>query len=158
MSIRTVSVSDVSDVRVFVDRCKPLTLHTAVTYGVLFRNFSELCFVFEDNERIIGFLAALRGTSHSDAVYVWQLGVSADMRGQGISHKLLDALAQSSKSIGISKLHVGIEPSNDVSLKVFESYARKQNQSLKEIGQVDFADELSRSDEVDVVWELSLND
>jgi diaminobutyrate acetyltransferase len=128
--IRNVCASDVSEIRKLVKACEPLTLHTAITYGVLFRSFPDTCFVVETSGQLSGFISSIRGTAHPEAIYVWQIGVIPSERGKGLSFQLIDSVAIAARRIGCSLLQVGIEPSNDQSLSVFRAYARKKGQLL----------------------------
>lgn len=155
--IRNIRPSDLSSVRKLVQECQPLTLHTAVTYGVLFRHFPDTCFVAEESGTLIGFISAIRGTAHDNAIYVWQIGVIPAARGKGLSHKLIDAVAGAARHVSCSTLQVGIEPSNDLSLEVFRAYARKNNTNLSEVDRVEFNDEITGISECDIVWEMPLS-
>ena len=155
-TLRNAGTEDVSLVRQFVDNCKPLTVHTAVTYAVLFRLFPELCFIAENEDQIVGFASAIRGTSESDAVYCWQIGVLPEFRGTGLARELVEARLAAGKTMGCKLGQVGIEPGNDISLKLWQKVAKAQGKELREAGSLSFADELTGSTEFDIIWELEL--
>lgn len=154
--IRNVCPSDVSKVRKLVQACEPLTLHTAVTYGVLLRSFPDTCFVAETSGELSGFISSVRGTAHPEAIYVWQIGVVPSARGKGLSLRLIDSVAMAANRIGCSVLQVGIEPSNDHSLSVFRAYAHRKGESLTQVDRVDFDDEISGISEHDIVWQMPI--
>lgn len=116
MQIRNVTPADLSTVRKFVAECHPLTLHTAVSYAILFRLFPDLCFVAEEAGSIVGFASALRGNKYHEAVYCWQLGVAPKYRGAGLAARLVQARIDAARALGCRKIQVGIEPSNAQSL------------------------------------------
>lgn len=155
--IRNVVPLDISPVRKLVQACVPLTLHTAVTYGVLFRHFADTCFVAEHSGKLIGYISGVRGTSHSNAIYLCQIGVVPSARRKGLAHELIDAVVVAARCLGCTALQVGIEPSNAISLSVFRAYARKKDTALTEIDRIDFTDEISGISEYDTVWEMPIH-
>jgi L-2,4-diaminobutyric acid acetyltransferase len=154
--ISTVNVQDVSGVRKFVDSCNPLTLHTAVTYALMFDLSPDLCFVAESNGEIVGFASSIIGTKDRDALYCWQVGVHPDHRGSGLAERLIDSRIEAGRSAGCTKVQVGIEPSNKVSLGLWQKVAKKLGKELQEVRKVSFNDELSGGEEYDVVWEMDI--
>jgi L-2,4-diaminobutyric acid acetyltransferase len=104
MQIRTCTPGDIQQVRHFVGQCKPLGVHTGYTYWVLFHNFSETCFVIEEEGKIVGYVSGMKSGTLPDVFFVWQIGVAEEMRGKGYSYLLLEEILEAAKKMRCTKL------------------------------------------------------
>lgn len=80
-----------------------------------------------------------------DDYFCWQVGVDDDYRGRGIARRLLDFV-----TIPYENVQATVTPSNNASMSLFESYARRHNKEIdkrvlfekKYFGKLDHEEEL----------------
>ena len=119
-------------------RSPPLDIHTPYTYWVLCHMFGSGCFVALDDEVPVGFVTSV---AEGERALLWQVGVVPSHRGRGISHLLIDAVAEFSRASRLSTVEFSIDPANANSLGTFGSYARKHGLPFDRVGEVDLSDE-----------------
>lgn len=93
------------------------------TYHMFSHFFQEACVVAEVDGRVAGFIAGFRPPDRPDAVFVWQIAVSTEHRGQGIAAAMLHGLFQR-LSPDVQFLEATVTPSNEASQRTFRKVAR----------------------------------
>jgi len=117
---------------------KVLEVNTGYCYLVYCKHFGQDgCIVAErvneDNEReIVGYVQGYRPPTHRDTVFVWQIGVSETVRGQGIGGVMLKELFNRVSLDGVRYLEATVTPSNLPSRKLFRGFARDMNTKCEE--------------------------
>ncbi|MCB9730581.1 MAG: diaminobutyrate acetyltransferase [Deltaproteobacteria bacterium] len=102
-----------------------LEANSCYAYMLLCTHFADTCLVAERDGRGVGFVAAYRPPTHPDAVFVWQVGVSAEARGQGLGKRLLHALLRSPGCRDVHFLEATVGSSNVASQRLFRAVARE---------------------------------
>ena len=156
MIIRNCTVGDVDRVRRFVDTCKPLDLHTPFTYWALFNYSSNLCFIIEENEDVIGFVSGIRSSVEKDIVYLWQIGVSKDQRGKNYSSVLIENFIGSVSSLNCNKIQVSIDLNNEASYNTFLKYTKEHSYNFKKVGEVKYRDTLTDKNEYEIMYQIEM--
>ncbi|MEZ4240076.1 MAG: diaminobutyrate acetyltransferase [Myxococcota bacterium] len=67
--------------------------NSAYAYAILFLHHARACAVAVADDHVAGFVLGYRVPDRPDTQFVWQIGVDADFRGQGIGGRLLRWLA-----------------------------------------------------------------
>jgi L-2,4-diaminobutyric acid acetyltransferase len=111
-----------------------LELNSCYAYLALCRDFGATCAIAEQHGRTIGFVLAYRPSAQPDAVFVWQIGVDAQMRGRGLASRLLRELVQLPGCRGVRYLETTVTPSNGASLALFSSFARSLRVPIERAG------------------------
>lgn len=101
-----------------------LDLNSAYMYLLLAKDFGDTCVVAEHAGKITGFVTGYRPPKRPDSIFLWQVGVDASMRGQGLGKRLLAAFLQSPGAQGATLLETTISPSNEASKALFGAIAR----------------------------------
>lgn len=101
-----------------------LDLNSAYMYLLLAKDFGRTCVVAEHEGRITGFVTGYRPPERPDSIFLWQVGVDASMRGQGLGKRLVSAFLQSPGALGANLLETTISPSNEASKALFSAIAR----------------------------------
>ncbi|MCC7572272.1 MAG: GNAT family N-acetyltransferase [Candidatus Methanofastidiosum sp.] len=156
MIIRNCTVEDVDRIRKFVDRCKPLELHTPFTYWTLFNYFSNLCFLMIEEDELIGFISGIKGLLDKEVVYLWQIGISKDHRGKNYASVLIDNFIKAVIELDCNKIQVSISPDNEVSYKAFLKYVKEHSYSLSKIDEVKYYDTLSDKKEFEMIYQIEI--
>ncbi|MGB1799832.1 MAG: GNAT family N-acetyltransferase [Gammaproteobacteria bacterium] len=155
MNIRHVTEEDLGKIRAFVKDNPPLGFHTLYTYWVLYSQFGRLWHICEENGNIVGFISGIKSVSEPSTVLIWQIGVSKNIRGKGVSTALIDEFLSSCKQLGIENGLVTIDPSNKVSLGLFQSYFNKYS-SFNVCGSLSLSDEFCKDDEYEDIYTFKI--
>lgn len=106
-----------------------LELNTPYCYLMMAELFGQTTLVAQNGQGPAGFVMAFPPPERPDTVFVWQIGVSPQARGQGLATKLLQALMQRS---GAAYLEASVTPSNQASLALFRGAARRWGADCQE--------------------------
>lgn len=101
-----------------------LEVNTPYSYLLLAQHFADTCVVAERGGEVVGFVSAFVSPSAHDTVFVWQVGVAHEERGQGVAKKLLHHLLARPACRRVRRLEATVTPSNTASRALFESVAR----------------------------------
>ncbi|NPV50267.1 MAG: GNAT family N-acetyltransferase [Candidatus Methanofastidiosum sp.] len=156
MIIRNCTVEDVDRVRRFVSDCKPLELHTSFTYWTLFNYFSDLCFLMEEDEKVIGFISGIKSSIETGVAYLWQVGIAKDQRGKNYAYVLIDHFSKAAISLDCNKIQVSISPENQVSYNAFLKYSEENSYPFVKIGEVKYHDKLGDKHEFEILFQIEL--
>ncbi|MCK9485979.1 MAG: diaminobutyrate acetyltransferase [Dehalococcoidia bacterium] len=94
------------------------------TYHMFSHFFADACVIAEIEGKPAGFIAGFRPPDRPDAVFVWQIAVHPDHRGQGIARLMLHGLLQRLHP-EVQFLEATVAPSNKASERTFRSVARE---------------------------------
>jgi L-2,4-diaminobutyric acid acetyltransferase len=118
-------VCDGAGIHRLVAACEPLDLNSTYAYLLLCRHFAETCVRAEKEGQTVGFVSAYRLPLREDVIFVWQVAVSARLRGQGLARQMLHELLARPAVHGCRYLETTVSPSNEPSLKLFHRLARE---------------------------------
>lgn len=122
--LRPARVGDGARVWRLLGEIGALERNSCYTYLLLCSHFSSTCVIAELDDEIVGFVLAYRPPSDPDAVFVWQIGVVANMRGHGLAGRLLGALLALPACRDARFLTATVSPENRASLALFRGFAR----------------------------------
>lgn len=142
-------VRDGADIHRLVAGCAPLDLNSTYAYLLLCRDFADTCVRAERAGRTVGFVSAYRPPARGDVIFVWQVAVAGELRGQGLAGRMLRELLKRPGARGCRYLETTVSPSNGPSLKLFHRLARELGtpvdcQAMFE--EADFGDERHESE------------
>lgn len=110
-----------------IDAIGTLERNTTYAYVLLANHFGQTCLIAEDGDTMAGFIAGYRPPTDYEAVFVWQIGVHPDYRGQGLGTRMLNALVELPGCEGVRFLSATVAPSNEASVRLFTGFARKRD-------------------------------
>ena len=157
MKIRNCIVNDISEVRQFLSRNKPLGCHSSATYWVLFTYFNNSYFVVEENNKIIGFTGGLKSTSQKDVFHLWQIGVDKEHRAKGYAKRLLYTVVKEAMKMKCTKLQISMVPENVASFSLFTKFSKKHNKKIVRLSIIDYYDSLSNFKENEILYEIDIS-
>lgn len=76
-------------------------------------------------ERLVGFISAYLPPGQSDTLFVWQVAVAEEARGEGLAARMLDHILERPVCSHVRFLDTTITPGNDASWGLFRSWARR---------------------------------
>lgn len=101
-----------------------LDLNSAYLYLLLCKDFHQTCVVAEQDGRLVGFATGYRPPGREDVIFLWQIGIDASQRGQGLGKRLLARFLRNAAADGATLLETTISPSNAASQALFRGAAR----------------------------------
>ncbi len=107
-----------------------LDLNSPYAYLMQCRNFRSTCAIAEVYGRPAGFVLAHRLPDSPDVLFVWQIGVLPDYRGQGIAKRLLDDLLERAANVGVRTIETTVTLSNRQSAALFAAFAKSRGAKL----------------------------
>lgn len=125
-------VSHGADIHRLIEACPPLDVNSTYLYLLLCEHFAGTCVRATRDDGTVGFVSAYCPPGRADVVFVWQVAVAAQVRGQGLAHSmLLDLLARDAVK-PCRYLETTVSPSNDPSRAVFHALAKTLAAPLSE--------------------------
>ena len=103
-----------------------LEANSCYAYLLLCTDFADTCLIVERDRELLGFVVAYRPPSNPDSVFVWQIAIRDDARGQGLGQRLLGALVELPGCEGITALEATVGRSNLASHRLFRAFARER--------------------------------
>lgn len=100
-----------------------LDLNPPYAYLLWARDFAATSLVAEVDGEVGGFVSGFLRPEAPGTVMVWQIAVDESCRGRGLAGQLLDELA---RRTGAHTLETTITEGNPASIRLFESFARRQ--------------------------------
>src|SRR5690606_21109240 len=101
-----------------------LDLNSSYLYLLLCKDFADTCIVARMDDRLVGFATGYRPPSRDDVIFLWQIGVDARLRGQGLGRRLLAHFLSTPGAVDATYLETTIAPSNQPSQRLFRGLAR----------------------------------
>lgn len=123
-----------------ISDCPPLDVNSAYLYFLLCDHFRESTVVVEENGSLLGCITGYRQPDRADTLFIWQVAVHKQARGQGLATQMLDALISRPGLSDIRWVETTISPSNTASRRLFSSWAAIHECSLDERSYLESAD------------------
>jgi len=109
--------------------CKPLDENSMYCNLLQCSHFSQTSIAAEREGRLAGFISGYRLPQQADTLFVWQVAVHADFRGQRLASRMLEQLIQ--RQGGVQYLHTTITADNTASWNTFKRLAHDLGAELK---------------------------
>lgn len=130
--LRPPQLGDGAAVHALIKACPPLDLNSSYLYFLLCDHFRDTTVVAEREGRIVGCVTAYLRPDDPEALFVWQVAVHADGRGQGLGKRMLDAVADREAAAGATRMETTISPSNAASRRLFASWAESRGLTIED--------------------------
>ncbi|EFV12319.1 diaminobutyrate acetyltransferase [Segniliparus rugosus] len=105
-----------------------LDVNTRYAYVLLAHHFSATSAIAENSSGPVGFATGYHPPGRPDVLFVWQICVAAQARGQGVGAAMLDWLVdRADRDIVVEAT---VAPSNAASNAMFGALARRRNTTL----------------------------
>lgn len=125
--LRSPRASDAAAIWQLVERMGGLELNSGYAYVLLCSHFAETGVIAEQRGQIVGFVLAYLPPTQPDAVFVWQVGVAPELRGQGLAARMLSALVRRPAAAPARYLTATVTPDNAASLALFRGFAARHD-------------------------------
>lgn len=109
-----------------VAACPPLDLNSRYTYLLLCEHHARTCVIAERDGALVGAITAYVPPLETDTLFIWQVAVAAQARGQKLGTRMLQYLLQHCIGPqGLRWLAATINPGNHASRNLFTHFARR---------------------------------
>jgi L-2,4-diaminobutyric acid acetyltransferase len=134
-----------------IDRCPPLDANSAYCHLLLCSDFASTCVIAEQGGEARGWLSAYRPPSSPDRLFVWQVAVDPEARGEGLGARMLDTLLAREAARGARFLTATVTADNGASWALFGRFARRHGVPLRKTVRFDREQHFAGSSETE--WE-----
>jgi L-2,4-diaminobutyric acid acetyltransferase len=125
--LRPPVVSDGYAITSLIQNSPPLDVNSAYCNLIQCTHFADSCIVAECQKKIVGWISAYRPPADLSRVFIWQVAVHPEARGQGLAKKMLNSLLSRESIKDANYLITTITKDNQQSWALFESFARARN-------------------------------
>jgi L-2,4-diaminobutyric acid acetyltransferase len=99
-------------------------VNSRYAYLLWCRDFAATSVVARRDGEVVGFVTGFRRPEESSTLVVWQVGVDAAARGQGVAAAMLDALFD--RVPEVDHLEATVTPDNAGSIALFSRFAERR--------------------------------
>lgn len=104
---------------------KILDENSVYAYLMFAKYFSETCVIAEVEGEAVGFVMGFHPPDAPSTLFVWQVGVTEKMRGQGIAKEMILTLLKRKPLKRAQFVEATVSPSNKASRALFTKIARQ---------------------------------
>ena len=115
-----------------ISDCPPLDVNSVYVYLLLAEHFANSCVVVERQQSLVGFISAYRPPTQPNTLFIWQVAVHPQARGQALGKRMLEHLLQRPELNSVSYIETTVSPSNHASRAMFQSLAARLGCALHE--------------------------
>ncbi len=126
MILRRPTERDAAPVWRLLERTGGLERNSCYAYLLLCSDFADTCLVAEREGELVGFVLGYRPPARRDELFVWQIGVAPEARGEGLGTRLLAAVLQQPGCKDVRYLTATVSPDNEASRRTFAALARQR--------------------------------
>jgi L-2,4-diaminobutyric acid acetyltransferase len=129
--LRTPNSEDGASVWRLIGTCPPLDTNSMYCNLLQATHFADTSVAATQTEHgLVGFVSGYRLPSRPQTLFIWQVAVSEDARGQGLAKRMLKHILSRSSNVDIDRIETTITESNDASWALFASLAKDLSANL----------------------------
>lgn len=122
--------SDGAAINELIAECGVLDENSVYCNFLQCTHFANTCLLAERGDEIVGWVSGYRLPEDPEALFIWQVAVSATARGQGLASRLITNLLAQDSCAGVNRLKTTITPGNEASWALFGSVAEQLDANL----------------------------
>lgn len=108
-----------------VRACRPLDENSMYCNLIQCTHFRDTCVLAERNGDVVGWISAHIPPNAPETLFVWQVAVAAEARGEGLGPKMLTALTDRAALRDIRRIETTITDDNAASWRMFEKFGAR---------------------------------
>ena len=114
-----------ASVHQLIENCPPLDTNSMYCNLLQASHFAETSVAAILDGEVAGFISGYRLPQQPDTLFVWQVAVGEQARGQGLATKMIKSILARPSNQDIKRIETTITPDNKASWALFEGLARK---------------------------------
>lgn len=126
------TAGDGPEVHRLIAACPPLDQNSLYCNLLQCTHWADTCVAAWRGGQLVGWVSAYRLPQDPETLFVWQVAVGAEARGQGLAAQMLDHLLARRACLGVRRLETSITPDNAASWRLFMGVARGLSAPLSE--------------------------
>ncbi|MFP4157063.1 MAG: diaminobutyrate acetyltransferase [Opitutales bacterium] len=123
---------DAYSVNQLIAQSPPLDTNSVYCNLLQCSHFADTSVIAKSGETIVGFISGYRLPSRPEVLFVWQVVVSSQARGQGLAGRMLQAQVDAGACTGVRYMETTITKDNAASRALFQKFADKNDAPLQE--------------------------
>jgi L-2,4-diaminobutyric acid acetyltransferase len=108
-----------------VASCPPLDTNSEYCNFLQCGHFLNTSVAAKQDDRLIGFISGYLLPERPDTLFIWQVAVAQEARGNGLASKMLEHILARSNCTDVNYLETTITESNEASWALFKGMASK---------------------------------
>ena len=109
----------------------PLDLNSTYLYFIQSHYFNKTCAIaVNEVDRVIGFVSGFQDPRKKDTLFIWQVAISKDARGNGLASKLIHFILQEHPHMQF--IETTITKDNTSSISLFNKISQELNTNIIE--------------------------
>lgn len=128
---RQPNLADGQSIHQLIANCPPLDENSSYCNFLQTGHFTKTCLVAEKGGKIAGFVSGYRKPDTPSTLFVWQVAVGPDFRGQGLAFNMLTQLLNQAHLQDISRVETTITKDNQGSWRLFEKLDKHHGEQGK---------------------------
>jgi diaminobutyrate acetyltransferase len=130
--LRRPAAEDGPAVTALIAACPPLDPNSAYCNLLQCSHFAGTCVVAEIGGEIVGWISGYRPPADPSRLFVWQVAVAEQARGQALAGRMLDALIARPEADGVTHVITTVTKANEASWAMFRKWASRRQAPLHE--------------------------
>ncbi|WP_371876175.1 diaminobutyrate acetyltransferase [Vibrio sp. HB161653] len=130
-SFRQPELVDGQSIHKLIANCPPLDENSSYCNFLQTGHFTKTCLMAEKDGVLAGFISGYRKPETPSTLFVWQVAVNPDFRGQGLAFQMLKQLLGQAHLHDISRVETTITKDNQGSWRLFEKLDKLHGQQGK---------------------------
>ncbi len=125
INLRPPTDQDGSTVFRLISQCPPLDTNSLYCNLLQCTHFANTSVAALDKDKLVGFCSAYLIPEQADTLFIWQVAVAEEARGQGLGARMLKTILNRPQCNQVAYLETTITESNRASWALFEGMAKK---------------------------------
>ena len=122
--MRAPQPNDAAGIQQLISECPPLDLNSVYTYLLLSEHFRSSCVLAGTADSLQGFVSGYVPPGRTDTLFVWQVAVHQQARGQSLGRRMIRHLLQRPELASVQFIETTVGPDNRASRAMFAGLAR----------------------------------
>ncbi|MBN1471492.1 MAG: diaminobutyrate acetyltransferase [Syntrophaceae bacterium] len=121
---------DARSVMKLIEDLPPLDVNSLYCYLLICTRFAQTSVIADHGHEPCGFISAYIHPERKDTIFVWQIIVKNNVRGQGIASAMPNAILHRAYPVPLRYLETTVNPSNKSSNALFSALSKSLNAHL----------------------------
>jgi L-2,4-diaminobutyric acid acetyltransferase len=137
-----------------VQACPPLDQNSMYCNLLQCSHFNETSIAANSNGELVGFVSGYLKPAEPGTLFVWQVAVAEQARGQGLACRMIEALLKRPACLNINRIETTITPSNIPSQKLFTRLADLLAAPVRQQEGFDKQKHFNQEHESEQLWQI----